>query len=127
MVLRLIPRSLRRSGFFVTVPGVMRSIKPGSRQRRGAKTTRLCRPLPHRSSVDAKTSIASRAYVRDDRDTPLVAGAGWRDSLAMICPSTKVEYFFAGDWTVDSGLIGLEKFGFWRKVSLLSRTRHGRQ
>ena len=29
--------------------------------------------------------------VRDDRDTPLFSGAGWREVLKMICPTAKVE------------------------------------
>jgi hypothetical protein len=66
--------------------------------------------------------------VRDDRDTPL-AGAGWSESLAMICPTAKAEYFCARDWTVDSGLIGLGNFDFWRngfgRGIFVSRTRRG--
>jgi len=42
--------------------------------------------------------------------------AGWRESLAMICPTTKAEYFCVRDWTVDSGLIGKGKFDFWRNA-----------
>jgi hypothetical protein len=52
--------------------------------------------------------------VRDDRDTPLFSGAGWREVLKMICPTAKAKYLRQGDWTVDSALIRFGKFGFWR-------------
>jgi hypothetical protein len=63
----------------------------------------------------AKASIASRATFRDDRDTPLFEGARWGELLVVICPTTKAEYFFARDWTVDSALIAFMKCDFWRK------------
>jgi hypothetical protein len=46
---------------------------PGTlRQHRGARTTRLRRPRPPRSSVVASASIASHRNARDDRDPPLI-------------------------------------------------------
>jgi hypothetical protein len=39
----------------------------------------------------------------------------------MICPTGKVKYFFNQDWTVESALIGLEKFDFWRKTPALRK------
>src|SRR5581483_1407224 len=51
MVLRLIPRSLRRSGLLSPSPLRSDSFLRSSRQRRGAKTTRLCRPLRCASSL----------------------------------------------------------------------------
>jgi hypothetical protein len=57
--------------------------------------------------------------VRDDRDTPLFSGAGWREVLEMICPTGKVKYFYPWDWTVDSALIGFMKLDFWRNLPIL--------
>jgi hypothetical protein len=54
--------------------------------------------------------------VRDDRDTPLFSGAGWRGLLKVICPTTQAKYFRLHDWTVDSALIGFGKSGFWRNA-----------
>ena len=34
----------------------------------------------------------------------------------MICPTGGAKYFCAEDWTVDSALIELVKFDFWRNV-----------
>jgi hypothetical protein len=33
----------------------------------------------------------------------------------MICPTGRAEYFCAGEWTVESALIGLVKFDYWCK------------
>jgi hypothetical protein len=46
-----------------------------------------------RSSSALTSSIASRANVRDDRDTPLFVGAEWREVLKVICPSGQGECF----------------------------------
>ena len=76
MALRLIPRSLRRSGLLS--PSLLRSVSflRTSRQRRGAKTTRLRRPrLAHSSFAQTRPSH-SAPNVRDDRDTPLLIGYG---------------------------------------------------
>jgi len=48
-------------------------------QRRGIRTTRLCRPHGARSSTKAHASIASPTNVRDDRDTPLWVGEDGAD------------------------------------------------
>jgi len=34
----------------------------------------------------------------------------------MICPTGRAKYFCAEDWTVDSALIELSKFDFWRRA-----------
>jgi hypothetical protein len=79
MALRLIPRSLRRSGFFVTVPGVMRSIiarfTPASRRQdhaalssaRGAFV--VCASRGHRIPHPTSVTIAIRPswWARDGR------------------------------------------------------------
>jgi len=46
------------------------------RQRRGVRTTRLRRPRSALFVICAFASTASRANVRDDRETPLLVGAG---------------------------------------------------
>ena len=62
-------------GLFCRRPRAMQSIVASSRQRRGVKTTRLCRPRGKRiRRVRSPTAIASRASVRDDRDTPPLGG-----------------------------------------------------
>ena len=38
----------------------------------------------------------------------------------MICPTGRAKYFCARDWTVDSALMGLEKFDFGRNEDLLT-------
>jgi hypothetical protein len=77
MVLRLIPRSLRRSGFFVTVASAMRKHRrqldasvEATRPRGFVIRERRIRPKRHlRPSPPAPN-------VRDDRDTPLMVGTG---------------------------------------------------
>jgi hypothetical protein len=59
MVLRLTPRSLRRSGFLSPSPVRCAASSPSSRQRRGVKTTRLCRLRPAHSSCAPLAAIAS--------------------------------------------------------------------
>ena len=77
MVLRLISRSPWRSGFLVTIAGVMRKASsPTCRRRRGVRTTRLRRPLWQHSSFVPIASTASRPALRDDRETPLIREAG---------------------------------------------------
>src|SRR6266567_5995498 len=74
----------------------------------GARTTRLRRPQHCRSSRaplsiaheslrpaiscahDIVASTASRTYVRDDRDTPLVDEAGWRKRCHIILKNRSV-------------------------------------
>jgi hypothetical protein len=91
----------------------------------GARTTRFCRTLQHRSS--AAPPIAHRpkpalqsvqrggrcrvhripTYVRDDRDTPLLAGRN-----GLICRGdlgAEAVYFCDDGWTGQITLIGLEK------------------
>jgi hypothetical protein len=63
---------------------------------------------------DAAASIAPRANVRDDRDTPLVMGAGWGGVIVMICPTGSVEYFHPRGWTTQIRLIRLRKSTFPR-------------
>src|SRR5204863_3532255 len=53
------------------------------RQGRGARTTRLRRPLrtfrPVEDPPDATTAIATRTTLRDDRANVPLGGAGWAD------------------------------------------------
>jgi hypothetical protein len=91
VVLRLTPRSSRRSGFFVTVTGAMREhcrqldVSVETSEPRGfavrSSRARLTRQSVHR---------IPQPNVRDDRDTPLFSGTGWRGLLKMICPSSQV-------------------------------------
>jgi hypothetical protein len=52
-------------------PSLRRSSPQSLAQHRGARTTRLRRPLEPRSSVVTPASTASHRNVRDDRDPPL--------------------------------------------------------
>jgi|ERR1700730_6499440 hypothetical protein len=84
MALRLIPRSLRRSGFFVTVPGAKRqlchpvhasveALKPRGFVVRETSAFVLCAvPRPSHPAPN----------VRDDRDTPLMVGTDARKNAS---------------------------------------------
>jgi hypothetical protein len=61
------------------------------------------------SSVAHLTSIASRPYVRDDRETPLCVG-GMAADIDVIWVKWEQEYFFAGDWTTQIKLNPKENF-----------------
>jgi hypothetical protein len=56
------------------------------------------RDLLH-SSREAVASTASRATFRDDREAPLVSGAGRRELKPVICPTAQAEYFSREDLT----------------------------
>jgi len=43
--------------------------------------------------------------------------------MQLIWVKREAKYFFGKDWTVDSALIGLAKFDFWRKWIFVSRSR----
>src|SRR5579859_6271067 len=97
MGLRLIPRSLRRSGFFVTVPGAMRSIvtelTPASRRQDHAALSSaasafvLCATSGHRLPRPTSVTIAIRPswWARDARrdasDLPDVTSESACDGL----------------------------------------------
>jgi len=127
MVLRLIPCSPRRRIRLVTVadglaadrkPGRVRKTSASLTPATGARTTRLYRTQPHRSSCalhdrsretrpataiapDAAASTASRPNVRDDGQRPSF-GTGWRELVELICPTTKAESFCERGWTGKS-------------------------
>jgi hypothetical protein len=46
------------------------------------------------------------------------SGRGWREVIEMICPTSRAKYFFSQGWTLESALIELEKFDFWRNELL---------
>jgi len=74
-----------------------------------------------RSSCDTRASIASRSPThRDDREAPLLEGAGRREVLEMICPTGAANYFCVEGWTIESALIAFMKFAFSRKPSAAS-------
>jgi hypothetical protein len=52
--------------------------------------------------------------VRDDRETPLCSRARDGGFMDVIWAKREGIYFFSNDWTVDSALIGFEKFAVWR-------------
>ena len=60
------------------------------------------------SSAAQLASIASRPYVRDDRETPLCVG---RDAsvVEVIWVKREPEYFCEGDWTTQISLIQFNK------------------
>jgi hypothetical protein len=53
-------------------------------------------------------------HVRDDRDTPLLVEAGWRDEITYF-GKTEAKYFSREDWTVASTLNCFAKFDFARR------------
>src|SRR5215212_10296931 len=65
--------------------------------------------LHHRSSAVLSASIASRAYVRDDRDTPLMWD-GMARLIVLIWVRPETECFFKWDWTAQIILIRFNKF-----------------
>jgi hypothetical protein len=60
------------------------------------------------SSVAPLASIASRPYVRDDRETPLCAGRDAND-IKVIWVRSESEYFCEADWTGSIRLIQFNK------------------
>jgi hypothetical protein len=67
----------------------------------------------HRAQ-NAVASTASRPYVRDDRDTPLLWD-GMRKVLEVIWGVRKQKYFYKQDWTASIRLIRFNKFAVARK------------
>src|SRR4051794_41561482 len=59
----------------------------------------------------ATASIASRAYVRDDRDTPLMWD-GMARLIVLIWVRPETECFCKQDWTAQIRLIRFNKSGF---------------
>ncbi len=74
-----------------------------------ARTTRLRRPHPCRSSVSTACVRRLPLHVRDDRDTPLQVGAEWGQSITIF-GKTKAEYFCAKGWTGQISLMELVNF-----------------
>ena len=133
MVLRLIPCSPRRRIRLVTVadglaadrkPGRVRKTSASLTPATGARTTRLYRTQPHRSSCalhdrsretrpaiapDALASTAPHPNVRDDGQRPSF-GTGWRELIELICPTGKAEYFRNGGRRVFGDLPVRHKF-----------------
>src|SRR4051794_22510673 len=63
------------------------------------------------SSKAPTASIASRAYVRDDRDTPLMWD-GMARLIVLIWVRPETECFCKRDWTAQIRLIRFNKSGF---------------
>src|SRR6202051_4728977 len=92
-------------GLFRVLPGARALWSPSPvellpqtwRQRRGVRTTRLCRPLSRRSSPALPASTASRPAFRDVAQRPSVGrdGDGYRRDL----DSGKQKYFLQRGWT----------------------------
>jgi hypothetical protein len=95
MVLRLITRSPRRSGFFVTVAGGVLTADLTPASRRQDHTT-----LPSALATPVKRAVAStapRSAFVTLRNAPL-CGAGCK-SYSVILVSEKQKYFFKRGWT----------------------------
>ena len=94
----------------------------------GARTTRFCRTLQHRSSAappiahrpkPALQSVSAQRVlprpphslpnVRDDRDTPLLTGPGTGEVVGLIWGRGEEVYFRGEDWTGQIRLIALGK------------------
>jgi hypothetical protein len=106
----------------------------------GARTTRFDRPQHCRSSCaplsiahelprpatscahDTVASTASRTYVRDDRDTPLVDEAGCAKTIINF-GKPEAKYFSREDWTGQISLIRLTNFACARMRFLGGRGR----
>jgi hypothetical protein len=71
------------------------------RQRRGVRTTRLRRPQASALVKAPPASTASRANVRDDRETPLL-WARDSQSIKLFLPNRKTKYFWRRGWTLKS-------------------------
>src|SRR3954451_3627142 len=67
--------------------------------------------ITHRSSAVLSASIASRAYVRDDRDTPLMWD-GMARLIILIWVRPETECFCKQDWTAQITLIRFKKIRF---------------
>jgi hypothetical protein len=96
MVLRLITRSPRRSGFLVTVTSriLPRGLTPASGRQDHTTSPSASRPFVKGPSA----STASRPAFRDDRERPSCR-VGRRKLVALICPTAKAEYFLREGWT----------------------------
>src|ERR1700722_5134266 len=106
---RIIRRFLRNgfNGLFRALLGDRALLSPSPRN---AKHCRELTPASgrqdHTALPSAKGAVRLSAptrpphpapNVRDDRDTPLFSGAGWREVLKMICPTAKAKKP-AADW-----------------------------
>jgi len=72
------------------------------RQRRGDRTTWLCRTCPAHSSHAPARPPHPAPYVRDDRETPLLPG---RDDSALLLflPNRQTRNFLRRGWTLSRG------------------------
>jgi hypothetical protein len=99
MVLRLIPRSPRRSGFLSPSP---RNALALSRVDASVEASG-----PHGFAVRERRIRLSRRprpshpalNVRDDRETPLPKERGTGELVDLICPTGQAKYFSRGGWT----------------------------
>src|SRR5580658_8170585 len=62
------------------------------------------------SSAAQLASIASRPYVRDDRETPLLYWAGTGRDMPVIWVERESKCFFKEDWTGQISLIAQANF-----------------
>jgi hypothetical protein len=95
------------NGLFRALPGEPGLLSPSPRN---AKHCRELTPASgrqdHTASPSARNVVRLATLlrpphpapnVRDDRDTPLFSGAGWREVIKMICPTAKAKKP-AADW-----------------------------
>ena len=83
-------RALSGDRAFCHRPRATRSVVASSRQRRGAKTTRLRRPQ-HDAFVSCITRVhrIPRPTLVTIREAPLFIGHGTREEVPVICPSSQ--------------------------------------
>jgi hypothetical protein len=117
-------------GFLRALPGDRAFLPPSStrceassptwRQRRGARTTRLRRPLWRRlvlvgavgvHRIPRSTFVTTRNAPPDERGTGEV--------LEVICPTVKAKNFSQADWTGQINLKWLANIVFWRRPNNL--------
>jgi hypothetical protein len=104
------------NGFLRALPGDRALLSPSPADNSANLTPTIEAPGPHdfavrklaRSSVAPSASIASRPYVRDDRETPLCVGRDGED-MQVIWVKSEPEYFCAKDWTTQIRLIQFNK------------------
>jgi len=51
--------------------------------------------------------------VRDDREAPLLSGAGRGESIKLFLPARETNYFCKEDWTTQISLKGFTNLAFW--------------
>jgi hypothetical protein len=108
------------------VPGFLATIACGNLpqtwlQHRGARTTRLDRPLVPRTPCEETSGHRSLSRVRGDHDPPLLMDR-MRGNLPVFCPTAKAIYFFPKGWTGGNSLKSQRKSDFRRRPKIETKS-----